>query len=607
VPAPPTRSLRHWAWLAIAGALLLLGAAGIEGQVRRDLARPRDLHETAYVGSSACRRCHPAHYESFRRTYHRSMTQEATPASVLGRFDGRQLEYLGVSAQMDRGPAGEFLISIGARDAAQRTRVQVERSVGSHRYQQYLARDGDVYFRLPIAWDVSDQRFIHMNEAFLTPDPELDPVSGKLDPRDYNRHVTRWNDNCVFCHNVRPNPGLDATTGTFATSVAELGVACEACHGPGGEHAARNQNPLRRYTLHAADGGDPTIRNPARLPAARSAEICGRCHGQRMTADIASLNAHGDPFVPGDRLDHYSRPLARDTRQNGQADLFAARFWSDGTARLTAYEYQGFLQSPCSQSREFSCESCHAMHAGDPAGQLRPLATRDAMCTNCHRGFASPLAAAHHSQHSSAQLACTSCHMPNLVYGLVSVHISHRIERPDPQLQAAAGRPDACTLCHIDQTRSWGASHLGAASTSQAAWTDLAAARGMSEVAYRLLAGDPIERAVAADALGRPAAHYRADFEPQLLGLLSESARHDEYPAVRAIAGRSLRTRLRDRHPRAAQLIASDDPTARAEQRNLRLDAVAQALDPADIRPPEPALTAELRALASQSAIEIGE
>jgi hypothetical protein len=588
--------------------LLLLAAAGVlEGQVRHELAVPRDLHETAYVGSGACRRCHPAHYESFRRTFHRSMTQEATPASVLGRFDGRQLDYLGVRAQMERGPAGEFLISVGAPDDAHKTRVKIERSVGSHRYQQYLARDGDVYFRLPIAWDVSAERFIHMNEAFLTPDPALDAVSGKLDPRDYNRHVTRWNDNCVFCHNVRPNPGFDATTETFSTSVAELGVACEACHGPGGEHAARNQNPLRRYTLHALGGSDPTIRNPARLPAARSAEICGRCHGQRMTTDIASLNAHGDRFVPGDRLDQYSRPLARDTLQNGQPGLFAARFWPDGTARLTAYEYQGLLQSPCSQSPEFSCESCHAMHQGDPAGQLRPLAGRDAMCTNCHRELSSPLTAAEHSRHSGAQLACTSCHMPDLVYGLVSVHISHRIERPDPQLQAAGGRPDACTLCHVDRSRSWAAHQLGAPSASPSAPADPAAARGVSEVAYRLLAGDPIERAVAAHALGRADAYYAEAFEPQLLGLLIESARHDAYPAVRAIAGRSLRARLGGRHPRAAQLMASDEPTAPPAQRKLQLDAVADALDPADLRPPAAALSTELRALASQSAIEIGE
>src|SRR4029079_17225105 len=109
-------------------------------------------------------------------------------------------------------------------------------------------------------------RRIHMNGAFLTPDPERNGAA--IDLADYQRHVTRWNDNCVFCHNVAPNPGFDGAR--WNTEVAELGIACEACHGPAGEHARINRDPMRRYALHLSDAGDPTIVNPARLSPARS-------------------------------------------------------------------------------------------------------------------------------------------------------------------------------------------------------------------------------------------------------------------------------------------------------------------------------------------------
>jgi predicted CXXCH cytochrome family protein len=591
-------------------ALAVLGSA-LTRQATANLAAPRSLATTEYVGSNACRNCHPRHYESFARTYHRTMTQEASTTSVLGNFDGTSLDYLGVRARMQRGTRGEFLMSFSAAGGSERWLAQVERSVGSHHYQQYLARVDDVYFRLPIAWDVAENRFIHMNGAFLTADPDLAANGGRVARVDYNRHVTRWNDNCVFCHNVHPNPGLDPATGRFDTQVAELGVACEACHGPGAEHVSVNANPLRRYALHAGAGPDTTIRNPARMPAARSAQVCGRCHGQRMTKDIERVHRQGDPFVPGDDLAHYSTPLARDTRQNGQPGLFAQRFWSDGTPRLTAYEYQGYLQSPCAKDPSFSCESCHAMHAGDPNGQLRPDRAGNALCTSCHSELAMPLTAAQHTRHSAAGSAarCVSCHMPNLVYGLVSVRLSHRIEIPQPARQAADGRPDACTLCHIDRTRGWAEVALRTLwpRTPAASRAIGSAYAELPEQAHRLLAGDPIERAVAADALGRTGTQAAAAYSANVIGLLSDALVSDPYPAVRAIAKRSLQQVLGRAHPDSAKALGAYTATDSSVERQAALSAVLRSLNPAEVAVPEASLRTRLRAMSEQAAIEIGE
>lgn len=585
---------------AAAALLALLGAYAWCDGTQRELAHARSLQKTAYVGSSQCKHCHPSHYASFARTYHGRMTREADATSVLGAFDGRELEYFGTTARMEQQGSEYWFSFHNERDPAP-TRVRVARTVGSHRYQQYLARDGDLYFRLPIAWDVSRAQFFHMNGAFLTADPELD-ANGLVSNVDYNRHVTRWNDNCVYCHNVHPNPGLDAETGRFDTQVAELGVACEACHGPGAEHVARNSDPLRRYALHRSAAPDPSIRNPDRMPAPRSAEVCGRCHGQRLTSDIARFHREGDPFVPGEDLSAYSTPLSRDTRQNGEAGLFSARFWPDGTPRLTAYEYQGYLQSPCRASSDFSCESCHAMHEGDPAGQIRPSRAGDAACTACHTQLSGSRAAAQHARHApnSAGTRCRNCHMPEIVYGLVSIHLSHRIESPSPQLQAASARPDACTLCHIDRTRSWASAALG-----QALSDDPAARRGLSETAYRLLAGDPIERAVAAHALGKLDAAAEASFQRERIGLLLESAQNDSYPAVRSIARAALE-QLLAATPHAREQLAAFIATARPEERRRVLQAVRATIEPTP-RDPHPEKVFELRATARALAIEIGE
>lgn len=584
-------------------ACAVLGARSYRA-VARDVSTPRSLRGTGFAGSDTCRSCHPDHTESFRRTFHRTMTQDARESTVLGRFDGRSLDYFGVTAQMTRGPAGEFVMHFSAPNG-QRWDAAVERCVGSRRYQQYLARDRDVFFRLPIAWDVSEQRFIHMNGAFLTPDPVALAETGFIDNADYNRHVTRWNDNCVFCHNVHPNPGL-ASTGEFRTQVAELGVACEACHGPAADHVARNSSPLRRYLLQVGDSPDPTIRNPARMIGARSAEVCGRCHGQRLTRDIGRFLKDGDPFVPGDPLAELSKPLWRDTTQNGEEGLFAARFWSDGTARLTAYEYQGYLQSPCTKDEHFSCESCHAMHQGDPRGQLHPARTGDRACTQCHQQLAAAPALAAHSHHDPTGdgARCVSCHMPNIVYGLVTVHPSHRIEVPNPAEQARAGRPDACTNCHVDRSQRWAADALEHLRRSGVGSQPMAAEPELSASTRALFAGDPIERAVAAYSLGHASAPSTPQLDREHLAMLSDVLIADAYPAVRSIALVSLRTLLERERPELVPLLAAYVSTLEPERRGAMLAPLAAALGERNL---DRSTWMRLRADADKVAIEIGE
>jgi hypothetical protein len=292
--------------------------------------------------------------------------------------------------------------------------------------------------------------------------------------------------------------------------------------------------------------------------------------------------------VPGDDLTEYSEPLWQDTFFGGVENAFAARFWRDGTARLTAYEYQGLLQSPCAIEGELTCTSCHGMHEGDPRGQMRPSLAGDRACTQCHEELASEDSARAHSRHSSA--TCTSCHMPSIVYGLVSVHPSHRIEIPDPARAAEHGRPDACTVCHVERSREWAAagfSRLFGGTAGTIAFSE-------PEVERALFAGDPIERSIAAHAIGTSAARDRRR-DPARLGLLLDVMEHDPYPAVRRIAARSAAGLS---HPFEYE-ATWDRPRRSRVVRRLRTELGALAPDPERI--------AALRREAASVAIEIGE
>ncbi len=465
------------------------------------------------------------------------MTQRATKEALLAPFAGEKLDYLGFRATMDRDAEGRPRVQIVSLDDPGEPLLSaaVVMTVGSHRYQQYLARMdrsgvGEVW-RLPLAWHVEEDRWIHLNGAFL------EPEGMQGDARDYLRHLSRWNDNCVFCHNTEPRPGAEAD-GSFTTSVGELGIACEACHGPAGAHVERHGDPLRRIllaTVSEAAAGDPTIANPGGLAPDRSSEVCGRCHGNRIARDLAAVLRDGDGFLPGEDLAAVSRPIFADSILGDPPQMpFKQRFWPDGTPRLSAYEYQGLQLSACyAEGEGLACVDCHSMHEGDPAMQLRPDRQGDALCRSCHDEAAIPTS---HGGHTAVE--CASCHMPRLTYGLVQGMISHRISSPDPgALVGRHDQPDACTQCHVDRSRAWAAGAmaglgLGGSSagepTVQESWA--------SRVLLDLRGGDPLQRVLAADALAQSTTPVDAQLRMRwLLG-----AFEDEYPAVRLAAVRGL-------------------------------------------------------------------
>ena len=219
---------------------------------RAEAARPLFARDKDYVGASACRACHPDHHASWRRTYHASMTQLPDPTTVRGRFDGTPVSLFGATATpFERD--GRFFFRLPAVGGDGPREAEVALCVGSRRYQQYFERvespSGTVHRRLPLLWHIGEGRWLHMNGVFLEPDDE-----------DWSRHQAVWNMNCVFCHNTGIAPGLkpvgDGGDKRFDTHVADVGIACESCHGPGRAHVALYSSPLARYRVELGRPGD---------------------------------------------------------------------------------------------------------------------------------------------------------------------------------------------------------------------------------------------------------------------------------------------------------------------------------------------------------------
>ncbi len=545
-----------------AGARAVFGACGLCAAALATLAYtwPEPPHtrsdevqvsrQNGYISSAACRSCHPSEYASWHDSYHRSMTQAATESTVRAPWSGA-LEWRGNRYELFR-KAGELWASLPDPDRSPRSaaaRGNVERRVtmttGSHHYQAYWVAGarGNELWQFPFVYHFESARFIPRHDAFLQPE-ESPP------------HTPRWNANCVQCHSVAGQPAHDLATDRFETRAAELGIACEACHGPGAEHAQRHRSPLERYRAMNDEGGDDTIVNPARLAPERASEVCAQCHSYFVPrrADDWWQTGFVESYRPGAALDASRLVLDYERDRDSQlvSDSLDSAFYTDGTVRVGGREWNGLSRSACFErgtgSRRISCLSCHDLHGGTRDDQLNSDRGSAAACAGCHAAQVS--AGPGHSHHAagSSGSECVNCHMPYTTYALFKSIRSHRITEPRVRRGAVGAAPNACNLCHQDQSLDWTARWLETwypgSGLVQDAPSDGADARAeeleaSGAAAAGLLAGDAATRVVFADLARWPPARAASGsaFQAELL----IEALGDPYAAVRFVAERSLR------------------------------------------------------------------
>ncbi len=475
---------------------------------------------------------------------------------MRGRFDGAALDERGAYRAYREGDA--FMVAMPSSTGEVRRRVELV--TGSHHLQVYwVAGSEGVLEAFAFAYLLPEARWVPNESTLLRPAADASAQRG-----DVVEAVYTWNRVCVKCHAVDGVPGYDARRRTVNTSVAELGIACEACHGPGKDHVTAQR---ARDRGSSPSDGDPTIVDPRASGAAAGSQICGQCHSITVFHDDAAWVRQGRDGAPPDPISAWGRlvrhPLAEaapgiDDLLDDDPDFFADRFWSDGQVRISGREYNGLIESPCFESGEFGCTTCHRMHEADERvqgapwvdDQLREGVRDDRVCGRCHEALAADVSAHSHHAADSSGSACSNCHLPHTTYGLLGAMRSHTIDSPSVEASVVTGRPNACNLCHLDRSL---------------AWTDRALTRWYgrsvdpqlgpelderSAAARWLVAGDAGQRALIAWHLGWEPARTTSRIRwavPRLTAALD-----DPYPAIRIIAERSL-AKLGSQ-PRAADL-----------------------------------------------------
>lgn len=319
-----------------------------------------------YVGSDACKSCHPEAYAQWRKTPHARMVRDARrdPRAVAADFSGK----------------------------APFAREAVVYALGAHWTQRYVVEKGGRLFVKGAVWSLDKATW---------------DTSGSLDKP--------WAEYCQGCHTtgfeMRDQPRQ-----------AELGIGCEACHGPG--------------RVHVSSRGRGTIINPATFDETRRAMICESCH--TTGHDRSGQFRFPLGYRPGRDLTRFYRGLLPKPGQDNVSftgdESYADRrrqwlFWVDS-----------FMDA-----RNQACEVCRDFRSQRAKAKPKVKMTPSELCLSCHRSDvpADDL----HRRHADASVPCHQCHVPLQSGGSYSVH-DHKFFFAKPDARPAASPSETCGRCH---------------------------------------------------------------------------------------------------------------------------------------------------------------
>lgn len=391
-----------------------------------------------YVGSKTCTTCHEAEAESWATSHHAKAWMEPSETTVDGDFEDAEFTHRGRTTRFFQKDGDYFIETTDIRGGPKV--LKVVGVGGVYPLQQYLIETEPGRLQsLDVAWDQDLKTWYHIYE-----DQELKPDDGF----HWSGPYKNWNARCAECHATGFQKNYSARDRTYASTQAEVGVGCEACHGPGAAHVAwaEHQDGAVK-SLFPSLGPTGLLVTYGEDNAETEIQQCAGCHARREAFE------DGNPLPGTPFHDAYRLALLRD-----------GLYHADGQILDEVYVYGSFLQSKM-YDKGVRCSDCHEPHSG----ALR--AQGNAICTQCHseagnarfpslrlKDYDNPSHHFHETDTAGAQ--CVSCHMIERTYMGIDERRDHSYRVPRPDLSVTIGTPNACTDCHTDKTPQWAAAEL---------------------------------------------------------------------------------------------------------------------------------------------------
>jgi tetratricopeptide (TPR) repeat protein len=438
-------NLKTWKIIGCISTLVIVLAIPLyqarQSRLNEDNVSLQKIEANQFVGSKKCAECHRNEYKKWEKSHHAKAMAAATPETVLGNFNNAEFEYFGITSRFYRKQDGYFVFTQGPEGKIDEFRIT--HTFGWYPLQQYLIPfPGGRYQCLPIAWDVENKRWYHLN-----PDKPLEPDDWLY----WTNHGQNWNGMCAECHSTDLRKNYDIDTDTYKTTWSEINVGCEACHGPGSAHVKWAEVP---------EMGRPAVDTFAlpvqtrQLSSRQQIALCAPCHSRRMSLDD-NIHKHDD-FLD------YGIPQL----------LSPGMYHADGQILEEVYVYGSFMQSKM-YARDVRCADCHDVHS------IQRIKKGNDLCLQCHQAAVYDTADHHFHKKKGEKgepikdgegnilfevgsgASCEQCHMPGRVYMGIDYRPDHSFRIPRPDLTLDIGTPNACSRCHVDKPIKWVTDAMG--------------------------------------------------------------------------------------------------------------------------------------------------
>jgi hypothetical protein len=304
----------------------------------------------SYVGARTCEKCHAARYTGQSRSAHAHALSPAARHPLAGSF-APEAELLRPPRYRFRFRRDEGELRVNISDGKDASDLPIEWAFGAG------AQAVTFVSRLDADWYLEHYFSYYSSIRGLAPTPghegyrsntlplargvryqPVDPVAGIV--------------KCFECHSTGP-PRIGPDR---AIQPAELGVRCEACHGPGSLH-------VKAASAGQSQQARQLIQNPGRMTASGVNEFCGACHRAPQDGPLSNWN----------------------------------KAWNVRHQPIYMAQSACFIKS----KGALSCLTCHDMHR-----ELeRDSVAYDRKCAGCHASV----------KHTAAQSdGCVGCHMPRV-------------------------------------------------------------------------------------------------------------------------------------------------------------------------------------------------
>jgi len=458
--------------------------------VRRD-SIPTGEHSNMtlkdYVGSRTCVECHEENHADWHGHSHRRMHELATEETVEGDFSGTgpasQIRYLAGLARFYK-ERGAFRMSL-EREGGKRV-YSVERTIGSRFFQYYVGKllEGEepeglalrsVEHVLPFGWWIDKQEWVptvHVFRLTREDDEGFDPFAPD--------EMSNYDSACASCHTTMASGDWMLRDGG-AKRLSWYSPRSLLLHVPG---YLRERQPDFLPDFRAgmtmaeivAETHEQFKGMPIRKEAAEFGISCEACHNgcrdhvrksSKGTSDLMPFffPAGRSLHVEGSRTEELGRTELNRSFVCSRCHAAPRPQYASGHHTWNSTEYaeavRGFCYAPKGGPAEgrqaLTCLQCHDPHKTTGRKWPKTPEQDDQSCLDCHQQFAGAEARKAHTHHAegSEGARCMNCHMPRINEGLQDMVRTHRIFNPTEKSMIEANQPNACNLCHLDQSIDW--------------------------------------------------------------------------------------------------------------------------------------------------------